>query len=121
VAGKGIGNLWVTVGANVTPAIKEIDKLNKKAMRSGQILDKYVGGGRSGKGTDQLKAKVKGLGDQFEKTGKQGSKGAKGVKGVGDSAKKAKLPVSQLQGSMYRLSQSFINLRYGNPIGVIAG
>ena len=121
MAGKGIGNLWVTVGANVTPAIKEIDKLNKKAMRSGQILDKYVGGGSSGKGTDQLKAKVKGLGDQYDKTGKKAKAATDGIKKSGDGAKKASVQVGQLQTSMYRLSQSFINLRYGNPLGVFAG
>ena len=121
MAGQGIGNLWVTVGANVTPAIKEIDKLNKKAMRSGQILDKYVGGNRTGKGTDQLKAKVKGLGDQFDKTSKKAKGSSDSFKKTGDSAKKASVPVGQLQGAMYRLSQSFINLRYGNPIGVFAG
>ena len=121
MAGKGIGNLWVTVGADVKPAMEAIDKLNKKAMRSGQILDKYVGGGRSGQGYDQLKAKLKGVGDQYDKTGKKAKGAGDKIKASGDGAKKATVPIGQLQGAMYRLSQSFINLRYGNPIGVIAG
>ncbi len=121
MAGKGIGNLWVTVGADVKPAMKAIDQLNKKAMRSGQILDKAVGGNRTGRGTDQLNAKLKGLGNQYDKTSKQAKKSGEAIKKSGDGAKKASVPIGQLQGAMYRLSQSFINLRYGNPIGVFAG
>ena len=121
MAGKGIGNLWVTVGADVKPAMEAIDKLNKKAVRSGQVLDKYVGGNRSGRGSDQLKAKLKGVGDQYDKTGKKAKAAGDKIKASGDGAKKATVPIGQLQGAMYRLSQSFINLRYGNPIGVIAG
>ena len=101
--------------------MEAIDKLNKKAMRSGQILDKYVGGGNSGKGYDQLKTKLKGVGDQYDKTGKKAKAAGDKIKASGDGAKKATVPIGQLQGAMYRLSQSFINLRYGNPIGVIAG
>lgn len=56
------------------------------------------------------------------------SKAADGAKKMGNEASQATAKVSRLgqaasqaQAGMYRFSQAFINLRYGNPLGVIVG
>jgi len=79
-------------------------------------------GGANG-GLDKTAVASKKAGDGAKKLGTEADKAAAGVKKLGSAAGGAGRPMNQLQTSMYRLSQSFINLRYGNPIagmGIVA-
>jgi len=119
VANPGaVGNLYVSVGANVYPAIKAMRRLDKEVRRTKQSIQTM--GARSS-GTNKLTKDAKKAGDQLNKTSKAGKKAAKGVKQYGDAAKNARSATGNLVVSTKRLSEAFVNLRYGNPLGVFAG
>ena len=119
MAGNGsIGRLYVSVGANVKPALKALNQVQTTAAKTSDALNN-VGAGSSGAekvktSTDKAKASTKGLGDEAKKTGDK-------LKGMGDKAKDVGKPIANLQAATYRLSQAFVNLRYGNPLGVFSG
>ncbi len=115
-----MGGLFVTVDADTKKAVDNIKEVSKSARRASQDFDRMRKSmQRAGispvarsmdkvkKSTDKARKSTKASGDEFTKTGKK--------------AKAAGKPLANLQGAMYRLSQSFINLRYGNPLGVFAG
>ena len=117
-ANGSIGRLYVSVGANVKPALKELNRVQNTAAKTSDALKK-VGAGSSGAekvktSTDKAKASTKGLGDEAKKTGDK-------LKGMGNQTKAVGKPIANLQAATYRLSQAFVNLRYGNPLGVFSG
>jgi len=119
VANPGaVGNLYVSVGANVYPAIKAMRRLDKEVRRTKQSIQTM--GSRSS-GTNKLAKDAKKTGDQLNKTSKASKKAAKGVKQYGDAAKNARSSTGNLVVATKRLSEAFVNLRYGNPLGVFAG
>ena len=115
-----MGGLFVTVDADTQKALANIRQVSAAAKLASQNFDKLkksagnAGGNNMARGLDKIKKSSdqagkssKKAGDEFQKTGKK--------------AQAAGKPLANLQASMYRLSQSFINLRYGNPLGVFAG
>ena len=122
MAGKNgsVGRLFVSVDANTTPAINALKRVSAQAYRTTQALNKINSGGSNtgmekiAAGMDKTKKSTKGLGDEVDKTGKK-------LKGMGDQTKAVGKPMANLQAATYRLSQSFVNLRYGNPLGVFSG
>ena len=122
MAGKNgsVGRLFVSVDANTTPAINALKRVSAQAYRTTQALNKINSGGsntgmeKMAAGMDKTKKSTKGLGDEIDKTSKK-------FKGMGDQTKAVGKPMANLQAATYRLSQSFVNLRYGNPLGVFSG
>ena len=104
-SGQNVGRLWVAIDADtkgLTTALSKVETDLKKAQ------DKINGlGGTSGNGMDKIAASAK--------------QAAAGIDSTGAAAKRAMRPTTALNYTMLRLSQAFVNLRYGNPIGVIAG
>ena len=122
MAGKNgsVGRLFVSVDANTTPAINALKRVSAQAYRTTQALNKINSGGsntgmeKMAAGMDKTKKSTKGLGDEIDKTSKK-------FKGMGDQTKAVGKPIANLQAATYRLSQAFVNLRYGNPLGVFSG
>ena len=121
--GKGeVGRLYVAVHANTTKAVQELDKLDKKARAAAEAVRQTGKAGQQGaKGTDQNTKSSKKNQTQQDKTRKSTKKAGEEFTKMGKKAEAAGKPMANLRASMYRLSQSFINLRYGNPLGVLAG
>ena len=121
--GKGeVGRLYVAVHANTTKAVQELDKLDKKARAAAEAVRQTGKAGQQGaKGTDQNTKSSKKNQTQQDKTRKSAKKAGEEFTKMGKKAEAAGKPMANLRASMYRLSQSFINLRYGNPLGVLAG
>ena len=113
-----IGRLFVAVDANIKPALSALKLLDEQANRTAKSM-RTIGGANSG--IDKTTVASKKAGDGAKKLGTEADKAAAGVKKLGSAAGGAGRPMNQLQTSMYRLSQSFINLRYGNPIGTVVG
>ena len=72
-ANGSIGRLYVSVGANVKPALKALNQVQTTAAKTSDALNK-VGTGSNGTekvktSTDKAKASTKGLGDEAKKTG----------------------------------------------------
>jgi len=117
-ANGSIGRLYVSVGANVKPALKALNQVQNTAAKTSDALNK-VGTGSNGAEKVAASSKkssksVKQLGDEASKTGQK-------LKRMGDQTKAVGKPIANLQAATYRLSQAFVNLRYGNPLGVFAG
>ena len=121
--GKGeVGRLYVAVNANTTKAVNELDKLDKKARAAAEAVRQTGKAGQQGaKGTDKNTQSSKKNQTQQDKTRKSTKKTGDEFSKMGKKAEAAGKPIANLRASMYRLSQSFINLRYGNPLGVLAG
>ncbi len=121
--GKGeVGRLYVAVNANTTKAVNELKKLDQAAKAAArQVRETGKAGQQGSKGTDQNTKSNKKNQQQQDKTKKSTKAAGDEFKKTGEKAKAAGKPLANLQASMYRLSQSFINLRYGNPLGVVAG
>ena len=113
-----IGRLFVAVDAKISPALTALKELDKQAIRTAQSM-RTIGGANGG--LDRTAVASKKAGDSAKQLGTAANKAAGDVKKLGSAAGGAGRPLNQLQTSMYRLSQSFINLRYGNPIGTVVG
>ena len=113
-----IGRLFVAVDANVKPALNALRMLDQQAIRTAQSMRTIGGSTPSIDKTAQASQKAA---TGAKKLGDESRKAADGVKKMGSAAGGAGRPLNQLQTSMYRLSQSFINMRYGNPIGTVVG
>ena len=114
-----IGRLWIAVNADAKPALAQIAKLDT-AMRNTATQARNLGGA-SGQGMDKTTQATNKAAQSATKLGTAANKAAGDVKKLGSAAGDVGRPLNQLQTSMYRLSQSFINMRYGNPIGTIVG
>ena len=97
----GLGGAQQKAADDAGKTKAEVDK----ASSSVKDLAKAAAGGRAAS-----KAAADGLDDV-----------AKSAKKAGDAARVTGKSLPTLNQGMYRLSQSFVNLRYGNPLGVIVG
>ena len=104
--GQNIGRLWVAIDADTKGLTKAFGEVESK-LKGAQDKINGMGGSTSGGGMDKIAASAK--------------KAAAGMEDTGNAAKRAMRPTTALNYTMLRLSQAFVNLRYGNPIGVIAG
>ena len=106
MAGAGnIGRLWVNVDVDMRKFDAAMSKIETRMRNVGQTMN-----------TEANK-----MAGAFDKGAAGAKKAADGVDKTGDAAKRALRPTTALNYTMLRLSQAFVNLRYGNPIGVIAG
>ena len=111
----GVGRLWVAVDANITPAMNALKALDAQAMKTAHHLNAM------GSGSGGAQGGVRGMANELKTANKAADATAQSVKKIGLHAQAATSPMKGLQASAYRMSQAFINLRYGNPIGMIAG
>ncbi|MFZ9392578.1 MAG: tape measure protein [Ilumatobacteraceae bacterium] len=113
-----IGRLFVAVDANVLPAMNKLRRLDAQAIRTANNLRAL---GRAGGGLIQASQSATKLSNAMRQTSTNASKAAADINKVGRSARGATSPMAGLTASMHRFSQAFINLRYQNPLGIIAG
>jgi tape measure domain-containing protein len=112
-----IGRLFVAVDADTVPAIRKLQMLDNQAIKTAQTLRRLGGAGALGGSNVHVLALANGL----KQTNTEATKAAASVRRVGAAAGSARSPMAALTASTHRFSQAFINLRYGNPIGMIAG
>ena len=102
--GQNIGRLWVAIDADtkdLTLKLKEAsDKMDEFVKQT-----KSIGTGTSG----------------MDKVANDANRAAESIDRTARAQKRAMRPTTALNYTMLRLSQAFVNLRYGNPLGVIAG
>lgn len=108
-----VGRLWVVVDSDIRPALGKLRLLDHQAEKTARSLNS-IGQKVNPSGLIEAQTKMRGV----EASAKSA---AKATEGIGRSAQRATSPMKNLQAATYRLSQSFINLRYGNPLGVAAG
>ncbi len=111
----GVGRLWVAVDANIGPAITKLDLLDKKVREVKNNINTMGGNANATASGLQKTAAAAG------KVSTEANKAARGVAEVGLRAQSAAKPMKALEAAMFRSSQAFINLRYGNPLGFLAG
>jgi tape measure domain-containing protein len=120
MAGKNgsVGRLFVSVDADSQPAINALKRVSAQAYKTTQALNRISSGGKGMDkivaGNDKAKKSTEALGKAGKKTGDQ-------LAGMGKQTKAVGKPIANLQAATYRLSQAFVNLRYGNPLGVFSG
>ena len=121
MAGKSgsVGRLFVSVDADSQPAINALKRVSAQAYKTTQALNKISANG--GKGMDKVVAGNEKARKSTEGLGKEVDKTSKKFKGMGNQTKAVGKPMANLQAATYRLSQAFVNLRYGNPLGVFSG
>ena len=117
-ANGSIGRLYVSVGANVKPALKALNQVQNTAAKTSAALNKV---GTGSNGTEKVAASSKKSSKSVKQLGDEASKTGQKLKRMGDQTKAVGKPIANLQAATYRLSQAFVNLRYGNPLGVFAG
>lgn len=111
---SGVGRLWVAVDANVNPALRGLKALDAQVLKSTHLLNTMGHGSNSTNGVAALQTSL-------QKTEQSATRTARSVEQMGLKATSASKPFKALEASAYRFSQAFINLRYGNPIGMVAG
>lgn len=106
MAGAGnIGRLWVTVDADIKQFEAKIRKVEERLKSAANLAN----------------GEAKKMAGAFDGAASGANKASRAVDQTAAAAKRAQRPTTALNYTMLRLSQAFVNLRYGNPIGVIAG
>ena len=91
---KPVGNLFVTVDVNLDKAKKAYKDLNAMSVAAGKTMQRQMGGANAVKGATQG---VRRLGEEYKKAQPKIKKTNDEFRKTGDSAKKATLPLNQLQ------------------------
>ena len=104
MAGGSVGRIWVTADVNMKQFEAKLKRMEDLSRETSSRIDRTVGGGG---GSSSASASGAAAADALNKTGA--------------AASRALRPTTALNYSMLRLSQAFVNLRYNNPLGVIAG
>ncbi len=110
---SSVGRLWVAVDADIRPAMTALKHLDAQALATSHRLRTMGGSGSSDP--------TAGLRRGMSQTAKAADEAARATHRIGNAARAAGSPMKNLQAATYRTSQAFINMRYGNPIGVLSG